>query len=284
MPAFASLLLTDHQNQFGHGVWRQTLHEFHFMISRQSYFARRIFCKWIKNSCERLKLLTSRIFLLFHIVLARTTDFPQHAATKFAMVHQSDSETSLFSEELYNKKNFVHFGGKGIRRRNEDVDYWRKRSGWFDDDETMRSYNNGVYDTYYLDGDKSSHRSSGKGGGFMSSSSSMAKTAIKVLAVLVALGLAILLYRTLTRKSDEKEESDKKKKRSDSRTRSSSKSRSRSRVKNENGDYEKMDDEEKSARSKRSSRSRSKSKRSRSRSRARSRSRSHKEKAEPVLV
>ena len=35
-------------------------------------------------------------------------------------------------------------------RRLEDVDYWRKRAGWADDDETMKSYNQGVYNTYYM--------------------------------------------------------------------------------------------------------------------------------------
>ena len=35
------------------------------------------------------------------------------------------------------------------RRLDEDVDYWRKRAGWADDDETMKNYNQGVYNTYY---------------------------------------------------------------------------------------------------------------------------------------
>ena len=41
------------------------------------------------------------------------------------------------------------------RRLDEDVDYWRKRAGWADDDETMKKYNQGVYNTYYSGGDGS---------------------------------------------------------------------------------------------------------------------------------
>ena len=48
-------------------------------------------------------------------------------------------------------------------RRAEDVDYWRKRAGWFDDDAAMRDYNDGVYDAYYqLDDDRT--KKSGGGG------------------------------------------------------------------------------------------------------------------------
>ena len=35
----------------------------------------------------------------------------------------------------------------------DDVDYWRSRAGWADDDESMKSYNQGVYNTYYMGDD-----------------------------------------------------------------------------------------------------------------------------------
>ena len=53
-------------------------------------------------------------------------------------------------------------GSGGVHRRLEDanVDYWRSRAGWADDDETMRSYNEGVYSSYY-GGDAGSTSSGG---------------------------------------------------------------------------------------------------------------------------
>lgn len=178
-------------------------------------------------------------------------------------------------------------------RRTEDVDYWRKRAGWFDDDETMKDYNDGVYDTYYqLDDDQ---RAKGGGAGRIANSD-LAGHAIKALSVLVALCLCILIFRVIRRRLGDSK--DKKKKRSTSVSRSKSRSRSRSRSrKGREGDYEIMDDtdgENKSHRSRssrRSSRSKSRSRRSRSRSqgRARSRSKSRKEPSsitpvEPILV
>lgn len=46
-------------------------------------------------------------------------------------------------------------------RRLEDVDYWRKSAGWADDDEAMKSYNQGVYNTYYMGDDVSGGTNSG---------------------------------------------------------------------------------------------------------------------------
>lgn len=163
-----------------------------------------------------------------------------------------------------------------FRRRTEDVDYWRKRAGWFDDDKAMRDYNNGVYDAYYqLDDDKP--RGGGGHGRLGGLNSDWAKNSIKVLSVLVALGLCFLMFRVVSRRfTDDKKE---KKKRSSSTGRSDrSKSRSRSRPRK--GEYDLMSDEDdgKSSRSRTSSRSRSKGRKSsRSRSRARSRSASRKE-------
>lgn len=180
-------------------------------------------------------------------------------------------------------------------RRVEDVKYWRQRAGWFDDDEKMKEYNNGVYDTYYqIDDDQGGHRSGGR-----RRHSDMVKTGLKVVCVLVALVLCTLMFRAIMRRVGS---SKKEKKRSDSRSRSGrskSRSRSRSRSRKTGSDYNLMDDDgdaksSRSKRSTRSSRSKSKSKRSSSRSRSRNRSRSKsrtdsKEEpaspaAEPVLV
>lgn len=183
-------------------------------------------------------------------------------------------------------------------RRAEDVDYWRKRAGWFDDDEAMREYNSGVYDAYYqLDDDQTKGRGGGGAGGL--ANSDLASNAIKALSVLVALGLCILIFRVISRRLGDGTK-EKKKKRSSSRERSKSRSRSRSRSRRDRRDsgYDLMEDAEtggedgevKSSRSRRSSRSKSRSRRrSRSRSRARSSSKSRKESSsssnvEPILV
>ena len=48
-----------------------------------------------------------------------------------------------------------------------DVDYWRKRAGWMDDDASMSDYNQGVYNTMYGvsgDDDDGATSSSSRGG------------------------------------------------------------------------------------------------------------------------
>jgi cytoskeletal protein RodZ len=176
------------------------------------------------------------------------------------------------------------------RRRLEDVDYWRKRAGWFDDDEAMKEYNSGVYDTYYgLDDDKTRTGGSRKKA---AANSKLAKNALIVLAVIIALGLSFLMARVISRRLDGGKEKKKKSSSERSRSRSRSRSKSRSRKEKERGadapDYDLMEDEEKEERgSRKSSRSKSKSRRSRSRSRTRasSRTKSRKEStSDPVLV
>lgn len=181
------------------------------------------------------------------------------------------------------------------RRRLEDIEYWRERAGWFDDDESMKEYNNGVYDAYYQGDDGAGrHSRSGGGRGRKGSHADVVKTVLKVIIVLVAIGLCVLMFRAIMRRiSSPKKE----KVRSDSKSRSSrsksrSRSRSRSRKSGAAGDYSLMEDQEsKSSRSKRSSRSKSRTRRSRSRSRTGSRSRSRPKEAAgespkeaPVLV
>lgn len=174
-----------------------------------------------------------------------------------------------------------------LRRRVEDVDYWRKRAGWFDDDVSMQEYNSGVYDTYYQLGDDDTavrrHSGSKHGGGLMGRSSGL-MTFFKIGSVILAVIFGVLLFRALSRRtSSSRKSSSSKHGSSDSKHRSrstsrSSRSRSRSRHPSSSGtNYDLMDD--KSERSKRSSRSRSRSRRhSKSRSsRSRSKSRASKE-------
>jgi hypothetical protein len=163
------------------------------------------------------------------------------------------------------------------RRRNEDVDYWRHRSGWFDDDQAMRDYNNGVYDAYYQpDGE---NQKGASGGRLSATNLDVKKIVIRSLVALFLLGICIFMYRLVSRRfGGSTDDSKEKRKRSSSRERSGSRSRSRSRSR-KGGDYDLMSEDEdgKSSRSKGSHRSRSKSGRSASRTRTRSRSTSRKE-------
>lgn len=155
-------------------------------------------------------------------------------------------------------------------RQLEEVDYWRKRAGWFDDDEAMASYNNGVYDSYYqLDDDPRKPHASKEG--------AVARGLLKVLSVLVAVALVLLMFKAILRRLSNDKEKKRSESRSGSKSRSTrSRSRSRSRRTGGDGNYELLDDEKSDSRSKRSSRSKSRTRRSgRSRSRSgRSRSKS----------
>lgn len=201
-------------------------------------------------------------------------------------------------------------------RRLEDanVDYWRKRAGWADDDETMKNYNQGVYNTYYLGDDD------GFGGGAVGTDggggggSAAGKRALDHMGWILGLASTVIFLimlvkccssapsqsgrkgRTSSVKSRDSSRSIRDKhgeRRSRSRSRAassrsrsksrSSRSKSRSRRSSDKeggdrgGDYKLMDDEggdDKSRRSAKSSNSK-RSGRSRSRSKgARSRSRS----------
>lgn len=188
----------------------------------------------------------------------------------------------------------AHFDVKlrhSLRRRAEDVDYWRKQAGWYDDDENMKAYNNGVYDTFYNVDDDTYDWSQinpqndgdsidGEG------NSDVMITTIKVVGVLAGICLLIYVFRLLTRRGESKKKDKKeKKKKSSSESRTRSKSRSRSRSRSRRGDYDLMEDKtnDSEGRSKRSSRSKSRSSRSRSRTRSRSKANSD-SKTEAVLV
>ena len=188
-----------------------------------------------------------------------------------------------------------------LRRRTEELDYWRKRAGWFDDDQSMKDFNNGVYDTYYqIDDDqaaasgkgKSSSRSGAGGSGKQKGLNSF----LKIASGLLALAICLLIFRAVTRKvapvkkmskdgTTSKSRSGSKSRgvrSSSSRSRSgrstsgrsrSERSRSRSRKSSSASNYELMDDKAETQ-SRKSTRSRSRSRKSRSKSRTRSKSKS----------
>lgn len=166
-----------------------------------------------------------------------------------------------------------------LRRRVEEVDYWKQRAGWFDDDVSMKEYNTGVYDTYYQEDDAYvGSGGGGSGGGGRSGGGNFftkrrnKSLGLKIAAAVIAILIAVLVFRILSRRSSKKKSaaasssSAAKKSSSSSRSRSRSRtSRSRSRTRRGGsssvaGNYELMDDKSE-ARSKRSSRSRSRSRR-----------------------
>jgi hypothetical protein len=155
---------------------------------------------------------------------------------------------------------------KSKLRRTEDVEYWRQRAGWFNDDAAMKDFNDGVISS---NGGSSNGKSGGSsaGGngrsGFGAKEKTIVKNALKVLSVVVALGLSILMFRAIMRRMSGDSSTKKEKKRSDSKTRNGSVKRTRSRSRSRKDGYEAMDDDNKSRRSSRSKSSR----RSRSRSR-----------------
>lgn len=184
---------------------------------------------------------------------------------------------------------------RASRSLEDMVDYWRKRAGWYDDDQSMKEYNQGVYDNYYgidddnylNEGDDTMSHSGGGAVGIGPSQSQV--TFLKAAAILVALGIAILLFRAVQRRSAKNEikerrvkESEKKRSSSRSRSKSSSsrtgsRTRSRSKGRSSGKDYELMDDqtEDRSRKSSRKSgRSRSRGRRSKSREKPSSRSKS----------
>jgi len=199
-----------------------------------------------------------------------------------------------------------------LHRRLEDanVDYWRQAAGWADDDETMKSYNQGVYNTYYMGDDASGDR-----GGSSASTDQSTTKALDHLGWILGLASTVIFLMMLVKccssapsQSDSKGRTSSVKSRDSSRSmrdkhgerrsqsrshaggraRSKSRPRSKSRGRKASGDadYKLMDDDDdnrsrrstKSSSSKRSTRSRSRSKskgaRSRSRSKARSKSKS----------
>uniref|UniRef100_A0A7S2IBV1 Uncharacterized protein n=1 Tax=Helicotheca tamesis TaxID=374047 RepID=A0A7S2IBV1_9STRA len=195
----------------------------------------------------------------------------------------------------------------------EDVNYWRQRAGWADDDTTMQEFNQGVYDSYYamddvfLSSNANADGSTGKAGGIMK----LAKFVGLILGVLLVYLLVRAVRRSISGSSSGSSSGSKKSKssssgsgsRSTSRRRSSSRaratslgrsrsksvgrtrsSRSRSRSRraksSSDDDYALMEDDQ---RPRKSGRSRSRTVR-RSRSRARSKNRESSAPKENMLV
>jgi hypothetical protein len=169
---------------------------------------------------------------------------------------------------------------RGVGRQLEDVEYWRKRAGWFDDDVTMKDYNSGVSSSYYAMGDDNTKRSSSSSG-FLKGQSGAWIIAIKIGLVIISCVICVYIFRAATRKSsDSKERSSSSRlergedasRRSRSKSASGRSSRSRSSSKRPSSDYNLVDDDV--------SRKSGKSSRSRSRRRSRSRTSSSRSKRE----
>eukprot|EP00536_Pseudo-nitzschia_multiseries_P009769 jgi/Psemu1/288670/fgenesh1_pg.282_\ len=89
-----------------------------------------------------------------------------------------------------------------LRRRTEEVDYWKHKAGWFDDDVSMKEYNSGVYDTYYY-GNESSGSSSSSDGKI---SDSQLSVGLKIAAAVLSIVVAIVVFRVLSRRSSKKKD------------------------------------------------------------------------------
>jgi len=96
----------------------------------------------------------------------------------------------LFDLELEEQQLRVAALRVASNRKLEDVDYWRKHSGWFDDDESMKEYNTGVYTSYYsIDDD----HEGGMGIDF--------KPAYQICGVLVLFVILVVVVRKFTHTS-----------------------------------------------------------------------------------
>eukprot|EP00531_Pseudo-nitzschia_arenysensis_P008363 CAMPEP_0116142842 /NCGR_PEP_ID=MMETSP0329-20121206/15123_1 /TAXON_ID=697910 /ORGANISM="Pseudo-nitzschia arenysensis, Strain B593" /LENGTH=231 /DNA_ID=CAMNT_0003638103 /DNA_START=99 /DNA_END=792 /DNA_ORIENTATION=- len=127
--------------------------------------------------------------------------------------------------------NNMNSGIRGsVRRRMEDVDYWMKQAGWYDDDEAMVAYNNGVYNTNYVGDGSSSSSSNGSSSSYSNRSSSSSSSSsssgsqelpfgLKIAAAVLSIVAAVVVFRVLSRRSGKKKSS------SSSKSRSSDKSR-----------------------------------------------------------
>lgn len=198
-----------------------------------------------------------------------------------------DHAKTLKSLEMDNQEDFLR-GSKIFKfehtasRKLDDVDYWRHRAGWFDDDVSMKQYNSGVLSSTYSTNDDYTHKKSrSSSSGSLSYWMKDILTALgQILGAFVALAVIIMIIRFMRRSNKRNQRSkhrirdgdgDDRSRRSKSRSRARSKSKSRKSSRTDD-DYHLMADEgrsHKSGKSSRSGRSRSKSK-SRSRSKSRS--------------
>jgi len=209
----------------------------------------------------------------------------------------------------------VDYSQQQLRRHldDEEVSYWRNRAGWYDDDASMKQYNENAMEGggggyYNYESNSGGGSGSGSGGGSMSGatgsggSGSFFGNAVGVTLLVISIVALFLIGRAIRRKMSKQgggtgERPDRRstsrsrrsvsgsQSRSSSRRRSRSRARSRSRVRSsskargESSEYSLMDDrkERKSERKRSSSRARSKSRSRSSRSRSRARERHSKE-------
>jgi len=125
---------------------------------------------------------------------------------------------TLFDLELEEHQLRVAARRVAANRKLEDVDYWREHSGWFDDDESMKEYNTGVYTSLYSIDDNE---------GGMDLNSNLLRTAGQICGALVGVLILVVLVRAFSRTSTSTKKGNRR--RSASRSRSKSRTRSRSR-------------------------------------------------------
>jgi hypothetical protein len=142
-----------------------------------------------------------------------------------------------------------------ITRRLEDVAYWRKRAGWYDDDAVKSAYNSKVLssstnynDDMYSSGSSSSSKFRMK---------DIFNTAAQIMGAFVVMGMLILFIRAMrTVPKSRKRGRESSRSRSRSRSKSKARSRSKSRSSRKLDEYQLMEEKSnRSSRSKSSSRS-----------------------------
>lgn len=182
-------------------------------------------------------------------------------------------------------------------RRLEDVTYWRKKAGWYDDDASMKNYNSKAQNNRFFSSDDEAGNSVAK------ASETLLWNAIGVVVILVSVAFMFFIARAITRKltakskiresSGEKETEKSSSGRSHRSRTSRARSRSRSRAADESAgttEYRLMEGESdrrerrKDRSSSRARSSRSSSRRSQSRTRSSSSRRASSSANEPTTV
>lgn len=188
------------------------------------------------------------------------------------------------AEMPHPKREYRYIAGQSIHRRLEDVTYWRKKAGWFDDDASMKNYNSKAQSNRFFSSDDGS---GGGNNGSGYSSETLLWNIIGVIVIVVSVAFMFFIARAITRKLTAKSRSkesiigerdaEKTSSARSHRSRTSrARSRSRSRAANDESgattEYRLMDGEDDHRRERRkersSSRVRSSSRRSQSRTRS----------------
>ena len=167
------------------------------------------------------------------------------------------------------------------QRKLDEVDYWRKKAGWYDDDVSMSQYNAGAMngDDDYIPSSSKSSSKSHRGvkyvmSDFMTACSQIFGALFTLLVIIMVMRVIGKKKRSITSRNSKRKKGSSGRSRSKSRARSKSRSRSKSKKRSSKGDddYELMEDRsQRSSRSGKSSRSKSSKRSSRSRSKSRNR-------------